>query len=47
VAVGEPLAPDGRDFSAAVRLRDGVRAAMFENLNEPDLQRPSEFIEDL
>jgi acyl carrier protein len=47
VVVGEPLAPDGRDFSAAVRLRDGVRAAMLENLNETDLQRPSEFIEDL
>jgi hypothetical protein len=47
VAIGEPLAPDGRDFSAAVRLRDGVRTAILERMDEPDLQRPSELTEDL
>jgi acyl carrier protein len=47
VAIGEPLAPDGSDFSAAVRLRDRVRAAVLANIDEPDLQKSSEPIEDL
>ena len=46
VAVGAPLIADGRDFSAAVRLRDGVRAAILEKSDEPDIQRPSEPVQD-
>ena len=37
VHVGEPLTPDGSDFSAIVRLRDHVRAAMLAHTSEPDL----------
>ena len=39
VHVGEPLLPDGNDFSAAVRLRDRCRAIILERLGEPDLRR--------
>jgi hypothetical protein len=46
VAVGKPLIADGRDFSAAVRLRDAVRAAILEQSDEPDIQRPSKPVED-
>jgi 1-acyl-sn-glycerol-3-phosphate acyltransferase len=42
IAIGEPIAPDGRDFSAAVRLRDRTRAAILARSDEPDLQGPSE-----
>lgn len=37
VHVGEPIAPDGDDFHAAVRLRDRVRAAILARCGEPDL----------
>ena len=37
VGVEPPLAPDGRDWSAAVRLRDRVRAALLGACDEPDL----------
>jgi 1-acyl-sn-glycerol-3-phosphate acyltransferase len=47
VTIGEALAPDGRDFSAAVRLRDRVRAAILANTDEPDVQSLAEPIEDL
>ena len=37
VHVGNPLAPDGHDFAAAIRLRDRVRAAILAHTTEPDL----------
>lgn len=42
VRTGCPLAPDGNDFAAAVRLRDRTRAAILERCGEPDLahERP-------
>ncbi len=47
VAIGEAIAPDGDDFSAAVRLRDRVRAAVLASIDEPDLEKSSEPTEDL
>jgi 1-acyl-sn-glycerol-3-phosphate acyltransferase len=37
VHTGKPVRPDGGDFSAAVRLRDAVRARMLVLCGEPDL----------
>jgi len=37
VHIGKALQVDGRDFSAAVRLRDAVRARMLALCGEPDL----------
>ncbi|HUH91772.1 MAG TPA: AMP-binding protein [Casimicrobiaceae bacterium] len=37
VIVQPPVVPSGRDWSAAVRLRDQVRAAMLRDCGEPDL----------
>jgi 1-acyl-sn-glycerol-3-phosphate acyltransferase len=37
VEIVEAIKPSGTDFASAVRLRDQVRAAMLECLNEPDL----------
>ena len=37
VTLGEPIAPEGSDFSAAVRLRDAARAAILAGCGEPDL----------
>jgi len=37
VSFGAPIAPDGRDWSAAVRLRDRVRAEILRHCGEPDL----------
>ncbi len=37
VSIGHPLHPKGRDFAAAVRLRDDTRAEMLEQCGEPDL----------
>jgi 1-acyl-sn-glycerol-3-phosphate acyltransferase len=37
VHLGRPILPDGRDFAAALRLRDRVRAAILEHCGEPDL----------
>jgi acyl carrier protein len=47
IAISEPLAPDGADFSATLRLRDRTRAAILANSDEPDLQQPEESVEDL
>lgn len=47
MTIGVPIAPDGDDFSAALRLRDRTRAAILANSDEPDLQDPSETAEDL
>ena len=37
VIIGDPLEPDGRDFSAAVSLRDRARAVILRASGEPDL----------
>jgi 1-acyl-sn-glycerol-3-phosphate acyltransferase len=37
VTVGRPIAPDGSDWNAAVRLRDQVRAEILKHCGEPDL----------
>ena len=39
VIVTPPLAPEGRDWAAAVRLRDRSRAAILAACGEPDLAR--------
>ena len=39
IAVQPPIAPDGADWSAAVRLRDRVRESMLQACGEPDLAR--------
>jgi len=36
-AFGAPLAPDGADWAAALRLRDAARAAILRHCGEPDL----------
>ncbi len=35
--IGAPIAPDGTDFAAAVRLRDAARAFVLAHCREPDL----------
>ena len=35
--VGRPIPPDGEDFAAVLRLRDGARAAILARCGEPDL----------
>jgi len=35
--VGRPIPPDGKDFAAMLRLRDGARAAILARCGEPDL----------
>ena len=37
VHIGEPILPDGTDFSATVRLRDKVRAVILAGCGEPDV----------
>jgi acyl carrier protein len=37
VTIGEPVAPDGTDWAAALRLRDRVRAEILRHCGEPDL----------
>jgi acyl carrier protein len=37
VTAGAPIAPDGKDWAAAVRLRDAVRAEILRSCGEPDL----------
>jgi 1-acyl-sn-glycerol-3-phosphate acyltransferase len=37
VQVLEPESPDGRDFNAAIRLRNWVRAKILTNCGEPDM----------
>ncbi|HEV8097051.1 MAG TPA: AMP-binding protein [Burkholderiales bacterium] len=38
VVIGAPIAPRGADWSAAVELRDRVRAEILKHCGEPDLQ---------
>jgi 1-acyl-sn-glycerol-3-phosphate acyltransferase len=37
VDIGAPIGPDGKDFAAAVRLRDAARAFVLAHCHEPDL----------
>jgi acyl carrier protein len=37
VAIAPPIAPEGTDWNAAVKLRDRVRAAILKHCGEPDL----------
>ena len=37
VTIGAPVAPEGSDWNAAVRLRDRVRAEVLKHCGEPDL----------
>ena len=37
IEIGPAIAPEGEDFSAAVRLRDAARAAILARCGEPDL----------
>jgi acyl carrier protein len=39
VTIGAPVAPDGNDWTAAIRLRDAVRAEILGLCGEPDLVR--------
>jgi acyl carrier protein len=41
VVIGAPLAPEGGDWAAAVKLRDAVRAEILKSCGEPDLAGPS------
>ncbi|MEO8144101.1 MAG: AMP-binding protein [Betaproteobacteria bacterium] len=38
VTVGAPVAPEGSDWAAAVKLRDAVRAQILRHCGEPDLE---------
>jgi len=37
VTIGAPVAPEGSDWNAAVKLRDRVRAEILKHCGEPDL----------
>jgi len=37
VHIGAPIAPQGDDWAAAVRLRDAVRVEILRHCGEPDL----------
>jgi hypothetical protein len=37
VTIGAPILPEGSDWTAAVRLRDAVRAEILRACGEPDL----------
>lgn len=37
VHIGIPISPGGKDFEAAIRLRDAARAVILEQCQEPDL----------
>jgi 1-acyl-sn-glycerol-3-phosphate acyltransferase len=41
VTVCEPVAPDGDDWAAGLRLRDRVRAEILKHCGEPDLAPPA------
>jgi len=41
VTIGAPIAPEGSDWNAAVRLRDRVRAEVLQHCGEPDLESSS------
>ncbi len=38
--IGQPMAPSGSDWAAAVSLRDTVRAEILKHCGEPDLAPP-------
>lgn len=40
VTIGAPIAPEGTDWNAAVKLRDRVRAEILKHCGEPDLAAP-------
>ncbi len=40
VFIGEPIQPEGADFSAAVTLRDKARSMILLRIREPDLDAP-------
>ncbi|MEN8108248.1 MAG: AMP-binding protein [Pseudomonadota bacterium] len=44
VLISEPVMPEGKDWSAAVKLRDATRTAILRHLAEPDLalERPGQ-----
>ena len=37
VTIGAPVAPEGSDWNAAVKLRDVVRGEILKHCGEPDL----------
>ena len=37
VTIGAPVAPEGTDWAAAVKLRDAVRAEVLRSCGEPDI----------
>ncbi|HZA93611.1 MAG TPA: AMP-binding protein [Gemmatimonadales bacterium] len=39
IHIGKPFAPTGRDFAAAIQLRDVARTEILTRLGEPDLSR--------
>jgi 1-acyl-sn-glycerol-3-phosphate acyltransferase len=41
IGIGAPLAPDGEDWAAAIRLRDKARAEILGRCGEPDLAEES------
>jgi acyl carrier protein len=41
VTFGAPIAPGGSDWSAAIQLRDAVRAEILRHCGEPDLAAPA------
>jgi len=38
VTLGAPIAPDGDDWGAVLRLRDRARAEILQYCGEPDLE---------
>jgi len=38
ITIGEPITPDGTDFSAILRLREAARAFIITGCGEPDLR---------
>ena len=37
ITIGAPIAPDGQDWSAAIKLRDAARAVILRHCGEPDV----------
>jgi hypothetical protein len=40
VTIGAPIAPEGTDWNAAVKLRERVRGEILKHCGEPDLAAP-------
>jgi hypothetical protein len=40
VTIGAPIAPEGADWNAAVKLRERARAEILKHCGEPDLAAP-------